>query len=51
MKDSHKHLSGAWKYNMEWKKYFERTPNATKEDVMEFARKLMVETYGETVNF
>ena len=36
---------------MEWDDFFEKNPNATKEDVMEFARKLMVETYGETVNF
>ena len=49
--DCHKHLSGAWKYNKEWDDFFEKNPNATKEDVMEFARKLMVETYGETVNF
>jgi diadenosine tetraphosphate (Ap4A) HIT family hydrolase len=49
--DCHKHLSGAWKYNKEWEEFFRKNPDASKDDVMEFARKLMVETYGETVNF
>ncbi len=49
--DSHKHLSGAWKYNMEWKKFFKENPDASKEDVMEFARKNMQNVYNENVNF
>lgn len=47
--DSTKHLKGAHKYNDEWKKFWDNNPDATTEEVINKAKELMKDIYGEKV--
>ena len=43
----HTHRSTARKYNDDWDVFFENTPNASKEEIENYAKKLMKSFYGE----
>lgn len=45
--ENHWHLSKAKAYNEEWKKFKIDNPNATSEDIMNFANELMNKIYGQ----
>ena len=45
--DSKQHNKLSHKYNAEWKKFFDTNPSYTEEQVMEYAKTLMNEIYGQ----
>ena len=45
--ENHWHLSKAKAYNEEWEKFKITNPNATSEDIMNFANELMNKIYGQ----